>query len=236
MKSDENYYLKDRGKHLKFCHMLIKAGSQALNAYGDNEFAEDFRQEVPREFELLLPHIPYVGGKEPWTRQLILTAWFIAVYKWMNKNNESIEDTWKLCSDMLELRLRNLPKPIRRMMRNSVFSEKQKRTYSKQAEESRKKSYPEADVFNYIEKPDGFDYIIEITECAKMTFAKNVDAAAFMPYICLVDKLWAEVFEYGLVRKGTIADGFEKCDFCLIKKGKVDVFSSVWNDNWNPVN
>ena len=57
-----------------------------------------------------------------------------------------------------------------------------------------------------------------------------------MPYICLVDKLWAEVFEYGLVRKGTIADGFEKCDFNLKKHGIVDVYSTVWNDKWNNAN
>ena len=43
-----------------------------------------------------------------------------------------------------------------------------------------------------------------------------------MPYICLIDKLWAEVFQYGLVRKGTIAD-----DFNLKKHGKVEVFSTV---------
>jgi hypothetical protein len=236
MKSNEDYYLNSKSKYLKFCKTLIKGGSQALNVYGDREFAEDFRKEVPGEFEKLLPYIPYVGGREPWTRQLILTAWFIAVYKWMKKNNESIEDSWKLCSDMLELRLRNIPKPLRRMMRNSVFSEKQKRTYAKQAEEFKEKIYPEGDVFNYIEKQGGFNYIIEITECAKMTFAKKVDAVEFIPYICLVDKLWAEIFKYGLVRKGTIADGFEKCDFCLLKNGKVDVFSSVWNDSWNPVN
>jgi hypothetical protein len=235
MKSYENYYLNDKNKHLKFCRTLIKGGSQALNAYGDHEFAEDFREEVPGEFELLLPHIPFVGGKEPWTRQLILTAWFIAVYKWMKKNNESIEDIWKLCSDMLELRLRTIPKPMRRMMRNSVFSDKQKKTYSRQAEEFRKKIYPEGDAFNYIEMQDGFGYIIEVTECAKMTFARKVGAVEFMPYICLVDKLWAEILEYGLVRKGTIADGFEKCDFCLLKNGIVDVYSSVWNDSWNHV-
>jgi hypothetical protein len=130
---------------------------------------------------------------------------------------------------MLEIRLRSMPKPIRRVIRNSVFSSKPKKTYAKQASQSLKSIYPEGDVFHYLEKQNAYDYTIEIHECAKMKFAKKVDALEFMPYICLIGKLWAEVFEYGLERKGRLADGFEKCDFNLKRQGKVEVFSTVMN-------
>lgn len=236
MKTNHDYYLIDKKKHLKFCTALIKGGRKAIDAYSDNNFAVEFRIEVPKEFELLLPQIPYVGGMEPWTKQLLLTAWFIAVYKWMKKKEEPIDKTWKLCCDILEMRLKKIPKIIRRLIRKSIFTNKQKKTYAIQAKKSKEKIYAEGDVFNFIEKKDQFDYSIEITECAKMTFAKKVDAVEFIPYICLIDKLWAEVFEYGLTRKGTIADGFEKCDFNLNKHGKVDVYSKVWNEKWDKNN
>ncbi|MDH5399502.1 MAG: L-2-amino-thiazoline-4-carboxylic acid hydrolase [Cyclobacteriaceae bacterium] len=233
MNADQDYYLKDRKKHLRFCNTLIKGGEKALYAYDDQVFAEEFKKEVPIEFGLLLPHIPYVGGQEPWTKQLLLTAWFIAAYKWMKKKGEPLDKTWKLCSDMLEMRLRKLPKIMRRIMRYSIFTRKQKKIYAKQAVASRDKIYPEGDVFDFKDTNNGFDYTIEITECAKMTFAKKTGAMEFMPYICLIDKLWAEIFNYGLVRKGTLADGFEKCDFNLKKEGKVDVYSAVWVDEWD---
>lgn len=236
MDTNQDYYLKDKKKHLKFCKALIKGGKRVLVSYSGNVFAEEFQKEVPKEFELLLPYIPYAGGKEPWTRQLLLTAWFIAVYRWMKKTNEPIDEIWKLCSDMLEMRLRKIPKIIRRIIRYSIFTNKQKKIYARQAVLSKEKTYPESDVFDFLDKPDNFDYSIEITECAKMTFARKVGVSEFMPYICLVDKLWAEVFEYGLVRKGTIADGFEKCDFNLKKYETVEVYSTVWNNKWNHAN
>ena len=233
MNANQDYYTREKRKHLKFCNSIIKVGKKALYAYRDKSFAEDFQKEVPKEFENLLPHIPYVGGMEPWTKQLLLTTWFIAVYKWMKKKGEPIDATWKLCSDIVEIRLRKMPKILRMIIRKSIFSKKQKKIYAVQAEKSKKKIYPEGDVFNFQNKHNHFDYTIEITECAKMTFAKKVGATEFMPYICLIDKLWAEVFEYGLTRKGTIADGFIKCDFNLVKQGNVDVYSPVWNKNWN---
>ena len=61
----------------------------------------------------------------------------------------------------------------------------------------------------------------------------SLDGMEFMPYVCLVDKLWAETFGYGLVRKGTIADSFDKCDFRLTKNGSTKVESPVWKKEWD---
>ena len=54
----------------------------------------------------------------------------------------------------------------------------------------------------------------------------------FMPYVCLIDKLWAEIFKYSLIREGTIADGCDICDFRLRKEGPVKVESPVWKNEW----
>lgn len=232
METDPNYYLSTKKKHLKFCNTLIKGGNKALCTYRDPAFAREFKKEVPKEFELLLPHLPYIGGMQPWTRQLILTTWFIAVFKWMKKQHEPIDKTWKLCSDMLETRLRNFPKIVRRIIRYSIFSKKLKHTFKLQAKDSQQRKYAEGDVFYYTDTPNGFDYSMEIAQCAKMIFAQKVGALEFMPYICLVDKLWAEVFEYGLERKGTLSEGFKFCDFSLIKHGSVNVYSTVWKKEW----
>lgn len=53
-----------------------------------------------------------------------------------------------------------------------------------------------------------------------------------MPYICLTDKIWADVLGYGLVRTKTLADGFDRCDFRLTKDGVTKVDSPVWEEQF----
>jgi len=57
-----------------------------------------------------------------------------------------------------------------------------------------------------------------------------------MLFLCLADKLLTEVFDYRLVKWNTLADGIEKCNFNLTKRGAVDVYSTVWNDRCNNAN
>ncbi len=234
MKTKEiNYYISQKPKLLKFFDRLMKNGKKVLvSRYGD-DFANMLAAETRQEYESLIPQIPYIGGVEPWTRQLILTTLFLAIYRAMKSHGKTADEAWKLCSDMEEVFLHSIPRFVRNLMRNSAFTRKQLNQYRKQAAESPKRQYPGGDVCTIIEgEGEEFDYGIDITECAKCKFYRDQDAEEFLPYICLVDKLWAEALDYGLVRTRTLADGFDRCDFRLKKDGITRVDSPVWKKEW----
>ncbi len=230
----KTFYTSQKQKLLKFFDRLMKSGEKVLVAeYGD-EFAENVTADARREYEELIPQIPYIGGTEPWTRQLILSTLFLAIYRVMKSQGKTADETWKFCSDMEKRFLKSLPRFVRKLMRNSAFTQNQLNQNTNGPAESQKRQYPDGDVFTFVEgNEQGFDYGIDITECAKCKFYLQQDAEEFLPYLCLVDKLFAEALGFGLVRTRTLADGFDRCDFRLKKDGITRVDSPVWKAEWN---
>ena len=231
---DSNYYILRKKRMLRFFKRVTRKGVKKVEANYRSELGRSIMEDVKKEYEALLPYIPYIGGHEPWTRQLVLTTIFLAVYKKMTSLGKPVDESWEVCNEIIKAQLNSIPRFLWKIIRNSVFSKRQKNIYRKQAKESQKRIYTKGDVFTFVEgdgKP--FDYGLDIVECAKVKYLKEQNAMEFMPYVCLVDKLWAEIFGYGLVRKGTIADGFEKCDFRLKKDGLTQVDSPVWKKKWD---
>ena len=232
--SASNYYVTHKKKMMKFFKTVTKKSTTIINTKFSDKLNTPIMDDIKMEYENLLPHIPYIGGIEPWTKQLLLTAIFLSVYNKLSTLGKSVEEAWEVCNTIMKVQLYSIPRLMRKIIKRSVFTKKQMHTYKLQSLKSHERIYPQGDVFNFIESDNGsYDYGIDIIECAKVKFIKEQQAMEFMPYICLIDKLWAEIFEYGLVRKGTIAEGCEMCDFRLKKDGVVNVASSVWKKEWS---
>ena len=232
LKSD--YYMKNKKRMMKFFNTITKKSTKIINAKFKDKQDTPIMNDIKMEYEKLLPHIPYVGGIEPWTKQLLLTSIFLSVYKKLATLGKMTDEAWEICDTIMEIQLNSLPRLVRKLMKRSVFTKKQMRLYKKQSIKSHDRLYPQGDVFNFIESNGkNYDYGIDIIECAKVKFLKEQNAMEFMPYVCLIDKLWAEIFEYSLIRKGTLADGYDKCDFRLKKNGPVKVESPVWKKEWS---
>ena len=219
---------------MKFFNTITKKSTKIINAKFHDNLDTPIMDDIKKEYENLLPHIPYIGGIEPWTKQLLLTAIFLSVYKKLSTQGKSADESWDVCNTIMKIQLNSLPRLVRKIVKRSVFTKKQMRIYKRQSLKSHDRLYPQGDVFNFIESDNkSYDYGIDIVECAKVKFLKEQQVMEFMPYVCLIDKLWAEVFEYSLIRKGTIADGFDKCDFRLKKDGPVKIDSPVWKKEWD---
>ena len=231
--SASDYYAAHKKKMIKFFNTITKKSIKTINTKFNDKLDTPIMDDIKMEYEKLLPHIPYVGGIEPWTKQLLLTTIFLSVYKKLSTLGKSAEEAWEVCNTIMKIQLNSLPRLVRKIIKRSVFTKKQMNTYKLQSLKSHERIYPQGDVFNFIEGGnESYDYGIDIIECAKVKFVRQQQAMEFMPYICLIDKLWAEIFEYGLIREGTIAEGCEKCDFRLKKDGLVKVTSSVWKKEW----
>jgi len=187
-----------------------------------------FVEETRREYENIIPFIPYLGGMEPFTRYVISAALYTALYRVLQNHGKSLEEAGQFIYDLTEAFLNSYPKLFLRFLTGDIFSKKLTEKAKKGAEATQRLVYPENYVFSYVEG-DGveFDYGIEYTECAVCKFMKAVGAPELTPYICNVDIISSDKYGWGLKRTMTIAEGHPTCDFRFKKGGKTDITSRV---------
>ena len=221
----EDYYVNKKKYCVTFFKRAARNGKRAVIKKYGSEKGNRILDRVKTEFENLLPNIPYVGEMDILRRQMLLTAVFLAFYRVL-KDDENIGSIWSLCSDFNRETLMNMPGLIRRLLKMSTFSKRMKNRFKNLAEIHKKKNL--ADQWDYVEG-DGetFDYGMNMKKCAKLMFLKKMGAEEFAPYVCLIDKNFAECCDYGLKRTMVLAEGAGYCDFRLSKNGPVDVRTSV---------
>lgn len=227
---------KKRDRLLRdFESIIRKARPLFLNRFGRTVTVEII-DETHREYEALIPKIPHVGGKEPFTRFLISTAQYLALYRVMQNRGLSLEEVGELIYDLTERLLSEYPRFLLRFLSGSVFSDKYIQRVRKGAEESQRREYPGDYVFSFVEG-DGvdFDYGVDYTECGACKFLEAEGALKLAPYVCTSDVIYSDRLGWGLRRTMTLAEGHSKCDFRFRKRGKTNVASSVLHNKLSRV-
>ncbi len=221
----ENYFVNNKSYCMNFFKRAARNGQKAITAKFGQEEGEKLMKQVKSEFENLLGQVPYVGEIDIMKRQMLLTVIFTAIYRTL-KASEKIEDIWMLCNEFNRETLMNMPKIVRWLLKKSTFSKRMKSSFKDLALETKQKNM--ADQWDFVEG-DGktFEYGMNMTKCAKVIFLQKIGVSEFAPYVCLIDKNFAECCNYGLKRTMVIAEGATHCDFRLSKNGPVDVGSSV---------
>jgi len=177
--------------------------------------------DARREFELLIPQIPYVGGDgNALTQEMIQSAMALALYRAMNNQGRTTEETGELLYKTVEAMVDSYPRFLTRTIGFYEMSRFGQRKTRKAAAESQKRLYPSNWVFNFV-KGDGedFDWGIDYVECGIVKFFHVQGADDLTPYLCLADFPMSEAFGMGLTRTTTIAEGDEKCNF-RFKRGR----------------
>lgn len=221
----ENYWINKKKYCMTFFDRAVKNGRKSVFAkYGKKEGTR-ILESVKKEYKNLLSEVPYVGEIDIMQRQMLLTVIFTAFYRVL-KESEKITDIWILCNNFNKASIMNLPRIVRWLIKQSMFSKKFKNDFKKNAKEQKEKNL--ADQWDYVEG-DGktFDYGTNITKCAKLIFLQKLGYDEFLPYVCLVDKNFAECCNYGFKRTQTLAEGADYCDFRVSKNGRVDVKTSI---------
>ena len=219
-----NYYTSRTSKLLKeFDKSVSRVKGVFVSRYGGGS-TDTMIGEARQEYEALIPQLPYIGGKQPFTQFIISTAWFLAMYRVLKRHGETIEEIGKIVYEMSEAFLNAYPGFLRRLFGHTTFSRRYLRRLRKRAAESQKRQYPGDYAYTFVEG-DGetFDYGVDYTECATCKFLNEQGAPALAPYLCAVDCLYSEALGWGLVRTMTLAEGAEKCDFRFKKDGETRV-------------
>ena len=219
-----DYYVSRRRKLMKeFDKTLDRIRGLFVSRYGE-EAVEEMLQEARQEYEALIPQLPYIGGRQPFTQFLVSTAWFLAMYRVLKRRGETVEEVGVLAYQASATYLNSQPRFLRRFLGFMSFSPRYLRRLAERALESHQRRYLGDYVYDYI-PGDGqtFDYGVDYRECATVKYLTEQGAPELAPYICPADILYSEALGWGLKRTTTLAEGAERCDFRFQRGGKTRV-------------
>lgn len=219
----ENYVSRKARLLKDFDRSFARVKPVLISRY-DEEEAIALIGNSRREYEALIPQIPYIGDNSPLLIFLLPTSRYLALYRALQSQGRTVEDAGQLVYEMGEAELKAIPGLVRRVVGRVWFSPWFRGRLKKRAIASQERRYPGGYVLTYVEG-DGqtFDYGVDYTECASCKFLRAQDAMDLAQYVCAVDKVASEMLGWGLSRTTTLAEGHEKCDFRFKKGGKTCV-------------
>jgi len=227
---EDNYYMKKKKKFMKdFDDRLNSVNFFLKKRHAMNE-TEDLIKSMKREFEKLIPDIPFIGGQNnPTTLVLIKCISDLAVFRVLEKVGYSFEEIgafhYNYSIKLHEERKLILEKAGRDSSQypfEAAYKDYQKIL----CENTLKRIYPYDFVMEYV-SGDGrtYDWGWDIYECAVQKAYEKFGSKKYLPFICLGDHYEAEGLGFGFSRTQTLGFGAPKCDHRFIKNAKTP---SAW--------
>jgi hypothetical protein len=200
--------------------LVAKSARSMLEGYFVGANINALVAETRQEFENLVPQLPYIGGKQPFTEFIVFTGMFLAVCRISQAHGKTVEQTGEMIFEIGKAFIKSSPAFLLRLFAPLNFSRYYLDRLRKCAIESHQRKYPDDYVYDFIEG-DGktFDYGVDYLECASCKFLAKQGVPELAPYLCPVDVLYSEALGWGLTRTKTLAEGAEMCDF-RFKKGE----------------
>lgn len=217
---DNQYYIRRKAGLLKDFDTEARIWESVVIRQQDIGTADGILREARKEFEALIPQIPYIGGyKNHLTRSLLESVRYLAFYKAMKKHGKTAEETGEILYKGVLTRVYRplLVIPAEERLTIEQFIEQRR----KRAESSQKWDYPEGYKFRFI-VGDGrnFDYGYDYTACGALNFYHNQGADEFMPFYCYLDFPVCRVNGIGFTRTMTMSEGYKKCNHRIKRDGQ----------------
>jgi len=203
---------------------LMKAS--LVERYGQ-DLANTLTTDARREYEKLIPEIPYIAGfrARALNTFLLISAQELAAHKAMKKHGKPPAEAWEICHEALRLKLEAFPQWKRRLLRRFMFSRFVKKIVARRARKKQKMSFGDFEIAYLIGDRDEFDFGVNYLQCGNLNLVKSHGAEEFAPYVCMSDIALSEAMGWGLIRTQTLADGCPHCDF-RFKEGAATQISS----------
>ena len=98
----DDYYTPRKSKLLKDFGKTVKRVRKVFVSYYGADLTDTMIRESRQEYEILIPQLPYIGGKQPFTQFVIASGWYLAIYKVAKTHGKTVEETGKLIYDVTE--------------------------------------------------------------------------------------------------------------------------------------
>jgi len=209
---DKKYYLDRKPELLEKFDAACRLWKPVIIKSYHEEFAGAILWEARREFESLIPQIPYIGGDENhYTKYFIESVGYLAFYQAMKKHGRTAEETGKILYDAV---LTRLGKPRPPVPPGEFLTREQRNERTKKGgERSQERRYPGDYVYKFV-AGDGtkFDRGVDFNECASLKFYHSQGAGEFLPFYCYLDYPASRVTGEGFSRTMTMSEGAAKCN------------------------
>ena len=221
------YYTSRKEALLKDFERTFTLMKDTLVGQFGEKFTQELRAKVRKEYEALIPDIPFIAGGRARMLNgfLLITAQELAVYKALNKLGKSPEEAWELCHQALRLRAETIPRWKRWLIRKLMFSKLIRMIVARRARQGQKGRFGDFEIEYLSGTGEDFDLGVNYFQCGNYRFAMEHGGEAFAPYICMSDIALSDAMGWGLTRTQTLADGCDHCDFRL-KEGATTCISS----------
>jgi hypothetical protein len=217
----ENYYLSRKGRLLNGFDRARKWFTPHLIERYGQEISITILQEARKEYEQLIPNIPFIGGsKVHMTEDLMESIQILAYLRVLKAHGKVTEECKEIIYQGMERRMAQYPRFILRLGGMRAFSKPFVKYLQRQAIESQERKFPAGFVFDIvIGDSKEFDWGLNIVECGICKFYREQNASEFLPMMCSIDYILSEKLGYGLVRTATLVEGANKCNPRL-KRGR----------------
>jgi hypothetical protein len=209
------YYTNQKDKLLRDFDRSAKLVMGLVAKRYDEECAARLYRNARQEYEVIIPHIPYIAGTRarPLNAFLRITAQEVAVYKAMKKDGKTPGEAWEVCHEAIRLRMEKFPGWKVWLLRRLMYSPLAKRRIRQRAERKEQLRFGDFEVRYVIGNGEDFDWGVDYVGCGNFELVKKLGAEEFAPYVCMSDIPLGDRLGWGLIRTQTLADGCDHCDF-----------------------
>lgn len=220
----DNSILKARRKYLRHLDRFARPARSVFDKKMNREASAHLIEDVRGEFEDILPQVPDIGGKQPFTDLLAFTGMYLAFYRVMKAQGYPTEQAgcliWEINSSIMEA----MPRIVLKLFGKRIFTPAYSRNLMARAEKSQAREYSGDYVYEYVPGGQGsFDFGVDYLECGGVKFLRQMGAPELAPYLCPVDRIYSRMFNWGLKRTTTLAEGGPRCDFRFKQGGATEV-------------
>ncbi len=137
----ENYYTSRKYKLMKAFDKSSKNIRLVLNKYYSHEFSENVLRQARKEYETLIPQVPYIGGSQNhMTNDLLESVQMLAFLRVLKAQGKTVVESCEIIYRAMEIRLSRYPRFLLRIIGRLQFTKMFTRRLQRQANESQKGS------------------------------------------------------------------------------------------------
>ena len=227
MESDVVYghYTSIKTKLLKDYENTADAVEPFLTEQYGLEQIQTLIAEATREFEKLIPEIPFINTPRgrAFNGFLLITAQELAAFKAMSKHGKTPAEVWEVCHKALRPTTAKIPLWACWIMKTMLFSRVTTKIFSKRG----RKQIGNFEVEYLSGEGKGFNIGANYHRFGNIEFVYKHGGEAFAPYICMSDIALSDSLGWGLTRTQTLADGGSHCDFRFIEGAPTRISSKT---------
>ena len=223
----QDYYVSKRRWLMHLFDFIFQSLEERLAAYHGDQYAGLIVHQSRKNFEEILPLLPYVGGmKNYYTPIIVINGMVIAMFRAMRETGKTAEDVVRVWAEAADTLFARIPARLAHLGGQAIFSKPVVNTFRKQSLLSQERRFLEDWVYTLLEG-DGeeFDVGFEFSECAVIKLYQAMGTVELAPFCNFADVTYSHYLGLGLDASETLGMGCERCRM-LFKKGRETLVSS----------